>query len=243
VADDAIHDAILHYRILDKIGEGGMGVVYKALDTRLERPVAIKILHSIDDPKRRRQFVWEARAAAGLRHPNIVVVHDIASDGSTDFIVMEYIPGRPLSERLARGPLSAGEALRYAREIASALEAAHTAGIVHRDLKPSNILVTPEDSIKLVDFGLARLQRQDMESQSATSAIAGTCGYMSPEQAQGERATPQSDIFSFGAVLYEMVTGRRAFSGASAPAVLAAVLRGRAGEPGVACPAPAAGPV
>jgi len=218
-------ETVLHYRILEKIGEGGMGVVYKALDTRLDRPVAIKTLPSIDDPKRRRQFVWEARAAAALRHPNIVVVHDIASDQGTDFIVMEYIPGRPLSDALAHGRLSVDQALRYAKEIASALEAAHAAGIVHRDLKPSNVLVTPEGAIKLVDFGLARLQQQDTESQSAVRAIAGTCGYMSPEQAQGERATSQSDIFSFGAVLYEMVTGQRAFNGKSTASVLAALLR------------------
>ena len=221
----SMDETVLHYQILDKIGEGGMGVVYKALDTRLDRPVALKTLPSIDDPKRRSQFVWEARAAAGLRHPNIVVVHDIASDRGLDFIVMEYIPGGPLSGILAPGRLPAGRALRYAQEIASALEAAHAAGIVHRDLKPSNILVTPEGSVKLVDFGLARLQRQDTESQSAAPAIAGTCGYMSPEQAQGERATPQSDIFSFGAVLYEMVTGQRAFHGKSAAAVMAALLR------------------
>jgi serine/threonine protein kinase len=220
-----LSETVLHYRILEKIGEGGMGVVYKALDTRLDRPVAIKTLPSIHDPNRRRQFIWEARAAAGLRHPNIVVVHDIASDQGTDFIVMEYIPGQPLSDLLTRGPLSVSETLRYAREIASAMEAAHTAGIVHRDLKPSNILVTPEGSIKLVDFGLARLQQQDTESQSAVPAIAGTCGYMSPEQAQGEPTTSQSDIFSFGAVLYEMVTGQRAFNGKSAASVLAAVLR------------------
>jgi serine/threonine protein kinase len=188
-------ETVLHYRILDRIGEGGMGVVYKALDTRLERTVAIKTLPAVSDPNRRRQFVWEARAAAGLRHANIVVVHDIASDRGMDFIVMEYIPGGPLSDTLARGRLTAGCAVRYAREIASALEAAHTAGIVHRDLKPSNLLLAPEGSIKLVDFGLARLQQQDTESQNATPAVAGTCGYMSPEQAQGMPATPQSDIF------------------------------------------------
>jgi eukaryotic-like serine/threonine-protein kinase len=218
-------ETVLHYRILEKIGEGGMGVVYKALDTRLDRHVAIKTLPPIDDPKRRRQFVWEARAAAGLRHPNIVVVHDISSEQGMDFIVMEYIPGQSLSDHLARGPFSLDEVLRYAMEIASALEAAHAAGIVHRDLKPSNILLTPEGSIKLVDFGLARLQQQDTVSQSAVPVIAGTCGYMSPEQARGEPVTSRSDIFSFGAVLYEMVTGQRAFNGNSAASLLAATLR------------------
>src|SRR5205085_11291581 len=117
--------SLLHYRILEKIGQGGMGVVYKALDTRLERLVAIKTLPAIDDPKRKSRFIWEARAAARLRHPHIVVVHDIASDAGSDFIVMEYIPGAPLSERLARGRLSVAETLGYASQIASALEAAH----------------------------------------------------------------------------------------------------------------------
>ena len=213
--------AVLHYRILEKLGEGGMGVVYKALDTRLDRTVAIKTLPSLD-PKRRRQFLWEARAAAGLRHPNIVVVHDLVVEGDSEFIVMEYIPGRPLSECLENGPLPLDTALAYAREIASALETAHAAGIVHRDLKPSNILVTPEGSIKLVDFGLALLQQQDI---AGAPPAGGTFGYISPEQAAGERATAQSDVFSFGAVLFEMVTGRRAIDGRTATCVLEAVSR------------------
>ena len=214
--------AVLHYRILEKLGEGGMGVVYKALDTRLDRPVAIKTLPSLD-PKRRRQFLWEARAAAGLRHPNIVVVHDLVAEGDSEFIVMEYIPGRPLSECLENGPLPLATALAYAREIASALETAHAAGIVHRDLKPSNILVTPEGSVKLVDFGLAMLQQQDV---AGAPPAGGTFGYISPEQAQGERATAQSDVFSFGAVLFEMVTGQRAINGRTAACVLEAVSSG-----------------
>ena len=221
----AMDETVLHYRILEKIGEGGMGVVYKALDTRLDRPVAIKTLPAINDPNRSRQFMWEARAAAGLRHPSIVVVHDIVSDRGMDFIVMEYIPGGPLSAALGVGRLPTGRVLHYAREIASALEAAHAAGIIHRDLKPSNILVTPEGSIKLVDFGLARLHQAEMESHAEAPLAAGTCGYMSPEQARGQPATPQSDIFSFGAVVYEMVTGKRAFDGNSATAVMAAVFR------------------
>src|SRR5450432_4343095 len=204
--------SILHYRILEKIGEGGMGVVYKALDTRLDRPVAIKTLAALPDAKSRRQFVWEARAAAKLRHPNIVVVYDIASDREIDFIVMEYVPGPSLSERLAQGPLPAADTLRFAHQIASALEASHAAGIIHRDIKPSNILLTPEGSIKLVDFGLARLQHAEDEGDTARRVISGTRGYMAPEQAAGHPATAQSDIFSFGAVLYEMVTGRPAFS-------------------------------
>jgi len=218
-------DSILHYRILEKIGVGGMGLVYKALDTRLDRLVAIKTLPPVHEQKHRRQFTWEARAAAKLRHPNIVVVHDVASDQDADFLVMEYVPGQPLSEILRRGAVPPAETLRYAKEIASALEAAHNAGIVHRDLKPSNILVTPEGATKIIDFGLARLQQQDAGIQTARRAISGTCGYMSPEQSQGEGATAQSDIFSFGAVLYEMATGQRAFSGSSAASVLAAVLR------------------
>lgn len=220
-----IGECLLHYRIIETIGQGGMGVVYKALDTRLDRPVAIKILPRIEDQKRKHQFVWEARAAAALRHPNIVVIHDIGSDQGADFIVMEYVPGRPLSDHLANEGLSSDEAIQYAIEIASGLEAAHAAGIVHGDLKPSNILVTSEGAVKLIDFGLARLQQREPDDHSGTYAITGTCGYMSPEQTRGERATVRSDIFSFGAVLYEMVTGRRAFDGNSAASIFAAVLR------------------
>jgi Tol biopolymer transport system component len=200
--------SVLHYRILEKIGEGGMGVVYKALDTRLDRPVAIKTLPCTHDLKRRRQFLWEARAAARLRHPNIVVVHDVGSDGDIDFIVMEYLPGTTLAERLARGALPAGDALAYARQIASALEASHAAGIVHGDLKPSNILLTPEGCVKLVDFGLARLQHAGADDESGTGrrTVAGTRGYMAPERAAGQPATVLSDIYSFGVVLQEMLT-------------------------------------
>ena len=242
--ESVIGQSLLHYRILEKIGQGGMGVVYKALDTRLDRMVAIKILPAIEDPKRKTRFIWEARAAARLRHPHIVVVHDIATDAGMDFIVMEHIPGAPLSERLEQRRIPLGEVLDYAGQIASALEAAHAAGIVHRDLKPSNVLVTPEGSIKLVDFGLARLQpfeqalhAREHDMQSATNTIAGTAGYMSPEQAQGQPATPESDIFSFGAVLYEMSTGRRAFSGDTAPLALAAVLRDEPIKPSSLAPA------
>jgi serine/threonine protein kinase len=199
----AVGETVQHYCILEKIGEGGMGVVYKALDTRLDRPVAIKVLHPTRDENRRLQFTWEARAAASLRHPHIVVIHDIVADAraGADSIIMEYIPGRPLSQDLECGPVSIPESIRCAIELASALETAHAAGIVHRDLKPSNILLTPEGSVKLVDFGLARLQGRASEDHSALPAIAGTCGYMSPELVQGEPATARSDIFSFGAVL------------------------------------------
>jgi len=220
-----VGESVAHYRILEKIGEGGMGVVYKALDTHLDRPVAIKALHSVHEMTQRRQFVWEARAAAKLRHRNIVVVYDLVSEHDNEFIVMEYVPGLALSEVLARGPLREEEGLGYAVEIASALETAHNAGIVHRDLKPSNILVSSDKSIKLVDFGLARLQQQDAGSQPAKRVIAGTCGYMSPEQARGDIVNAQSDIFSFGAVLYEIFSGKRAFQGKSAASILAAVLR------------------
>jgi serine/threonine protein kinase len=220
-----VGESVLHFRILEKIGEGGMGTVYKALDTRLDRLVAIKALHSVHAVPQQRQLIWEARAAAKLRHPNIVIVFDVFSENDTEFIVMEYILGTTLSEVLARGALPLEEALGYAVEIASALEVAHNAGIVHRDLKPSNILVTPAMSVKLVDFGLARLQQQDPDSRTAQRVIAGTCGYMSPEQAHGEVASAQSDVFSFGAVLYEILSGQKAFRGKSAASILAAVLR------------------
>ncbi|HKE26040.1 MAG TPA: protein kinase [Bryobacteraceae bacterium] len=227
-------DSVLHYRILEKLGEGGMGVVYKAIDTRLGRPVAIKTVADGNDERYRSRFIWEARAAAKLRHPNIVVIHDIASDGQTDFIVMEYVPGRPLSSVMAAGKLPLDHVIRYGGEIASALEAAHAAGIAHRDLKPSNVMVTDDGTVKLVDFGIARLHSDGTDRQMTRRAIEGTCGYMSPEQARGGPATVESDIFSFGAVLYEMAVGQPAFCGDSQAAVLAALLRD---EPALDLPA------
>jgi eukaryotic-like serine/threonine-protein kinase len=209
------------YEILSPIGAGGMGEVWKARDTRLGRIVAIKKVKE----QHSERFKQEARSIAALNHPNICQLHDIGED----YLVLEYVEGKPLSS-----PLPEKEAVRLAIQIATALEAAHKKGIIHRDLKPANIMVTDEGSVKLLDFGLAKLYEQDASlSTSPTAdfpatqagAVLGTVAYMSPEQAQGQPADARSDIFSFGLVLYEMLSGRRAFSGDSTPAVMAALLR------------------
>jgi eukaryotic-like serine/threonine-protein kinase len=227
---------IAHYRVLEKIGEGSMGLVYKARDLHLSRFVVLKVLPSeyVADPERKRRFVQEARAASALKHPNIIAIHDINSDAGVDFIVMEYVEGKTLDRRIGRKGLRIGEALKYGAQIADALAAAHAAGIVHRDLKPANIMVTETGLVKVLDFGLAKLtqaiQREvsgtvsPMESLTEDGRILGTVAYMSPEQAEGKAVDGRSDIFSFGSVLYEIVTGQRAFQGTSAVSTLSAIL-------------------
>ena len=229
------------YEITCAIGEGGMGEVYKARDTRLNRTVAIKILRRdlVADPAGRARFEREARAISALDHPNICVLHDVGQEGDVEFLVMQYLEGETLAARLARGSLPLDEALRYAIDIAAALDRAHRAGILHRDLKPGNIMLSRsgrETSAKLLDFGLAKLappggpaatlQTQATATSPLTGqgAILGTLLYMSPEQLQGAELDARSDIFSFGAVLYEMVTGTRAFAGASQVSVIGAIL-------------------
>jgi Tol biopolymer transport system component/predicted Ser/Thr protein kinase len=231
---------LLHYRILEKIGEGGMGAVYKAQDTHLDRFVAVKVLphDRMADPDRRQRFVQEAKAASALNHPNIVVVHDIAADRGLDFIVMEYVEGKTLDLLIGRKGLKLNEALGYAAQIADGLAKAHAAGIVHRDLKPTNVMVTPEGRVKILDFGLAKLVEGGPAGDLGPTAtlggpdrprteegyILGTVSYMSPEQAEGKPVDARSDIFAFGAVLYEMLTGQRAFHHESRIATLAAIL-------------------
>ena len=230
-----VGETLSHYHIQETIGQGGMGVVYKALDTRLQRAVAIKVLRNeaVNDPERIRRFVQEARAASALHHPNIVTVYDVDTAGGIDFIAMEYVAGKPLDEILARGRLPLADTLRYAIQTANALATAHESGIVHRDLKPGNIMVSPRGEIKLLDFGLAKLVEPLITDQTATvtrrshtqeGTIVGTVAYMSPEQAEGKRVDARSDIFSFGAVLYEMATGQRAFTGDTPISTLAAIL-------------------
>ena len=227
-----------HYEILERIGEGGMGVVYKARDTHLDRLVAIKILPAdkVNNPDRRRRFVQEARAASALNHPGIVTIHDIAEHNGVDFMAMELVAGRTLDHVVPRGGLRLRSVLDYGMQIADALAAAHAGGIVHRDLKPSNVMVTDHGQVKLLDFGLAKLVERGAlpaEARTATSppaftidgAIVGTIAYMAPEQAEGKSTDPRVDVFSFGAVLYEMVTGERAFQGDSPLSTLTAVLR------------------
>jgi tRNA A-37 threonylcarbamoyl transferase component Bud32/tetratricopeptide (TPR) repeat protein len=227
---------ISHYEVLEKLGEGGMGVVYKARDARLKRFVALKVLppEKVTDPERKRRFVQEARAASALNHPNIVTVYDIDQAEGVDFIAMEYVEGKTLGELIGRKGLKLSEALKYAVQIADALAKAHAAGIVHRDLKPGNVMVTGDGRVKVLDFGLAKLTETPpagpedstlTERQSTElGLIVGTAAYMSPEQAEGKKVDARSDIFSFGSVLYEMLTGRRAFRRDSPALTLAAIL-------------------
>jgi len=227
---------LLHYRVTEKIGEGGMGVVYKARDTHLDRTVAIKVLPAaaVADPERKRRFIQEAKAASALNHPNIIDIHDINSDAGADFIVMEHVAGKTLDRRIGRKGLRIGETLKYGVQIADALAAAHAAGIVHRDLKPANIIVTETGLVKVLDFGLAKLtqsaKREDAASASLSGSlteagrIMGTVAYMSPEQAEGKAVDARSDIFSFGSVLYEMLTGRQVFRGDSTISTLSAII-------------------
>lgn len=218
-----VGQTLLHYEIVARIGAGGMGEVWRARDTRLDRDVAIKVLPQAPDADstRKQRFLREARAASALIHPNIVTVHEINATGGIDFMVMEYIRGRPLSELLAN-PLPMATTLDYAIQICGALTAAHDAGVVHRDLKPGNIMVTPSGLVKVLDFGIAkRLTKEDggdpalTVSRSLTQAGAtlGTPAYMSPEQAVGDEVDARSDIFSFGVVLYQMLTGSLPFRG------------------------------
>ncbi len=227
---------ISHYQVLEKIGQGGMGVVYKALDSHLKRLVVLKVLppEKTADPDRKQRFVREARAASALNHPNIVTVHDIEQADGIDFIAMEYVQGNTLSHLIGRKGLKLDEALKYGTQIADALEAAHNKGIIHRDLKPSNIMVDEQGLVKVLDFGLAKLTEQaPLESDESTrtlmpttgeGAIVGTAAYMSPEQARATTTDKRSDIWAFGCVLYEMLTGKRVFRGESSSDVLAAIL-------------------
>ncbi len=225
------------YEILAPIGAGGMGEVYKAKDTRLDRTVAIKVLpeHLAKDPERRERFEREARAVSSLNHPHICTLHDIGHQDGVDYLVLEHIEGETLADRLKKGPLPLDRALKHAVEIADALDKAHRQGVVHRDLKPGNIMLT-KSGAKLLDFGLAKLQQgtsgAPAMSQLPTQAkpltdegtVLGTFQYMSPEQLEGKEADARTDIFAFGAVLYEMLTGRRAFEGKSQASLIAAIL-------------------
>jgi serine/threonine protein kinase len=226
-------ESLGRYAIESKLGEGGMGIVFKARDTQLARTVAIKILppDKVADPERKRRFAQEAKAASALNHPNIITIYDIGSDGDTDFIVMEYLAGTTLDRLVPPHGLRLTQALTFAVKIADALAKAHEAGIVHRDLKPSNVMIGDAGSVKILDFGVAKLL-EAVEPSAPTKAVAiteegttiGTPAYMSPEQAEGRKLDGRSDIFSLGSVLYEMVTGRKAFTGDSRLSVLAKIL-------------------
>src|SRR5262249_11191795 len=226
------------HEITAVLGKGGMGEVYRARDMKLKREVAIKILPDefSRDPARVSRFQREAEVLASLNHPNIAAIHDLQEANDTRFLVLELVEGETLADRLQRGPIPVAEALGIGKHICEALEAAHEKGIVHRDLKPANVKITPDDRVKVLDFGLAKAMENTPASGTlsnsptltigATQAgvILGTAAYMSPEQAKGFEVDARSDTFSFGSVLYEMLTGRQAFQGDTVPEVLAAVL-------------------
>src|SRR6266540_3798156 len=227
-----------HYEILASLGAGGMGEVWRARDTRLERDVAIKLLPAefAKDADRLRRFEQEARATSALNHPNILTVYDTGTHETRPYIVAELLVGEELREEMNQGAIALRKALDYAVQVANGLAAAHEKGIVHRDLKPENLFVTRDGRVKILDFGLAKLTHAEEGAGQQTSlptaaaatepgVVLGTLGYMSPEQVRGRPADVRSDIFSFGAILYEMLSGKRAFQGDSAADTMSAILR------------------
>jgi len=224
-----------HYRIIEKIGSGGMGEVYRARDERLGRDVALKLIRpaSSDNPDHLRRFEQEARAAAALNHPNILAIYDVGFEGKNPYIVSELLHGMTLRTRLSQGPLPVRQAADYALQTAHGLIAAHEHHIVHRDLKPENLFLTEDGRVKILDFGVAKLQTPSGDGHSIETAptvtkdgtIVGTYAYMSPEQVRGKPVDHRSDIFSFGAILYEMLSGSRAFHGETEADTMTAVLR------------------
>jgi hypothetical protein len=239
---DRLPSVISHYRILRRLGSGGMGEVYLALDLTLGRQVALKVLpaRSLEDSSAKRRLLKEAQAAATLDHPNICSIYEAGEDGPHTFIVMQYVEGETLAARMLSKPPSLREALRIARQVADALAEAHVRGVIHRDVKPSNIMLTPSGVAKLMDFGLAKVSSEDERSAVTVSALTGpgvvlgTPSYMSPEQACGEHVDFRTDIFSFGAVLYKLLTGRHPFGSASKQETIAAILS-KAPLPFAAC--------
>ncbi|MBI3448971.1 MAG: protein kinase [Acidobacteria bacterium] len=246
-----------HFRVVEKIGEGGMGIVYKAIDENLHRPVALKVLppEFAGDAERRARFLREARAAAAVAHPNIAAIHEIDEADGVVFIAMEYVEGTTLRALLAGKPLPLAEALPIASQIAAALDRAHRANVIHRDLKPENVMVGPDGAAKILDFGLAHFRAErattagPLASGMATTPLvtlveggaAGTPAYMSPEQARGQRVDARSDLFSFGVVLYEMLTGARPFHGDTSVDMLSSILRDAPAAPSKLAPSLPAG--
>jgi len=227
------------YDILGALGSGGMGDVYRALDTRLDRIVAIKVppAHVADRPEFRERFQREARTIASLNHPHICTLHDMGRQGGIDYLVMEYVEGETLAQRLPQGPLPLDQVLELGIEIADALDAAHAKGIAHRDIKPANIAINARGHAKILDFGLAKLMpagrevnlsemptAADLHQLTRPGSTIGTMAYMSPEQVRGEELDTRTDLFSFGVVLYEMVTGVRPFRGGTSGVIAEAIL-------------------
>lgn len=233
-----VGQTLSHFEIIEKLGEGGMGVVYRAHDTRLNRPVAVKVLpgEKVADEDRRRRFAQEARSASALNHPGIVTIYEIAEHEGVALIAMELVHGRTLADAIGRRGLGLKTTIEYGIQIADALAGAHAAGLVHRDLKPANVMVTEQGRVKVLDFGIAKLvDPGPLGSDAAptatrtaagthSGAVIGTLAYMAPEQAEGKRVDARADIFSFGGLLYEMLTGGRAFGGDSPLSTLTAVL-------------------
>ena len=228
-----------HYRLVEQIGEGGMGVVWRAQDTKLDRDVAVKLLPEgfSEDPDRLARFEREAKLLASLNHPNIAAIHGLEDAAGIRFLVLELIPGDTLAERVARGPLAVEEALRLGRQIAEALEVAHSNGVLHRDLKPANVKVTPDGTVKVLDFGLAKPFASDSSSASLSlsptittartreGVILGTAAYMSPEQARARPVDKRTDIWALGCVLFEMLSGRQVFGGETVSDTIASILK------------------
>src|SRR5215467_8213527 len=225
------------YEIVSQLGVGGMGEVYRAKDTRLERMVAVKVLpaHLSASADSRQRFEREAKTISQLSHPHICALHDVGREGETEYLVMELLEGETLSARLAKGALPLEQTVRYGQEIADALDRAHRQGIVHRDLKPANVMLT-KSGVKLLDFGLAKAMAPPAPAGSLTSlptqqgltqegTILGTFQYMAPEQLEGKEADGRTDVFALGATLYEMATGKKAFSASSQASLISAILR------------------
>ena len=231
-----IGQTISHYKIIEKLGQGGQGEVYLAEDSRLDRKVALKILpqHLSERAELRERFEREARAVSSLNHPHICTLHDIGEQDGIHYLVMEHLEGETLEARLAKGALPLEQTLEYAIQIADALDKAHRQGVVHRDLKPGNIMLV-KTGAKLLDFGLAKLQAADTPTNlsalpteqanlTVEGTILGTLQYMAPEQLEGKEADSRTDIFAFGAVVYEMATGKKAFEGKSQASLIAAIM-------------------
>ena len=230
---------LANYEVLAPLGAGGMGEVYRARDTKLGRDVAIKVLpeHFAEDKDRMARFEREARVLASLNHPNIAAVYGLEESDGFHYLVMELVPGESLAAKIQKGPLPVADVLAIARQLIDALEAAHENGVIHRDLKPANVQITPDGQVKVLDFGLAKVESGEATStetslsptmpRDATQAgiILGTAAYMSPEQARGLRVDKRSDIFSFGCVVFEMLTGRKTFEGELVSDVMAAVIK------------------
>jgi eukaryotic-like serine/threonine-protein kinase len=202
------------YRLLERLGAGGMAQVFRAMDQELHRDVAVKVLapHMLDDPQARDRLQREARSAAALTHPNVVTLYDTVIDGDNQFLVMEFVDGPTLADRLRTGPLPEAEAIRIAGEVAAALEVAHERGLIHCDIKPANLLIAPDGRIKVTDFGIARVVDA---TQTTTGQVYGSVPYIAPERAQGQPAGAAADLYALGCVLHEMVTGQPPFTGST----------------------------